>query len=375
MYPVQEHSRPQRLPPRAPFVALLLLVSAGAHADDPSERPLEAQSIKQVVEFYVQDEALCARTAMRPTNGLTAVEVKDLPGSVRVDVTLRSRRDQPGGSLFFKLLHSSPEGRKDGPSVDTNLFVRPGYFQLNRVVRDGDELWSLSLTQSGDFGRLAALPNDRDDRVSLRARRVHVSTGELAEDLARSAPSFVELLRRFPHDAAQHLGPVFRDFGQESTVFGADGRVAWQVLSSRMARDRSLLPRVEKLLAQLDAGDYRDREAALARLRERGGPAALVLSDMPRQKFSAEQNRSIEAMLADYRPLSDEVAAARLSDPEFLLSCLGYSDDPAVRAAAAGRLAELTGKELPSPPPSDRDQRLKLVEELRKSINAGGTTR
>jgi hypothetical protein len=374
MDPVTDHSRPQRLPPRALFVALLLVVSA-ARADDPSERPLEAQSIKQVVEFYVQDEALCVRTAMRPTNGLTAVDVKDMPGSVRVDVTLRSRRDQPGGSLFFKLLHSSPEGRKDGPSVDTNLFVRPGYLQLNRVVRDGDELWSISLTQSGDFGRLAALPNDRDDRVSLRARRVHVSTGELAEDLARSAPSFVELLRRFPHDAAQHLGPVFRDFGQESTVFGADGRVAWQVLSSRMPRDRSLLPQVQALVAQLDAGDYRVREAALARLREIGGPAALVLSDMPRKKFSPEQNRSIEAMLADYRPLSDEVAAARLSDPEFLLSCLAYSDDSAVRAAAAGRLAELTGKELPSPPPQDREQRLKLVEELRKSINAGEAKR
>src|SRR5205814_1275690 len=307
------------------------VVSAAARADDPSERPLQAQSIKQVVEFYVRDEALCARTAMRPTNGLTPVDVKDLAGSVRVDVTLRSRRDQPGGSLYFKLLHSSPEGRKDGRSVDTNLFVRPGYLQLNRVVRDGDELFSLSLTQSGDFGRLAALPNDRDDRVSLRARRVHVSTGELVEDLARSAPSFVELLRRFPHDAAEHLGPVFRDFGQESTVFGADGRVAWQVLSSRMPRDRSLLPRVEALVARLDAGDYRVREAALARLREMGGPAALVLSDLPRQKFSAEQNRSVESMLADYRPLSDDAAAARPGDTEFPTSGVAHSDDPAVR--------------------------------------------
>src|SRR5881394_2667824 len=148
MYPVTEHPRPQRFTPGALFVALLLVASVAARADDPTERPLEAQSIKQVVEFYVQDEAVCARTSMRPTNGLTAVEVKDLPGSVRVDVTLRSRRDQPGGSLFFKLLHSSTEGRKDGPSVDTNLFVRPGYLQLNRVVRDGDELFSLSLTQS-----------------------------------------------------------------------------------------------------------------------------------------------------------------------------------------------------------------------------------
>src|SRR5204863_630718 len=124
-----------------------------------------------------------------------------------------------------------------------------------------------------------------------------------------------------------------------------------------MPRDRSLLPRVEALVARLDAGDYRVREAALARLREMGGPAALVLSDLPRQKFSAEQNRSIESMLTDYRPLSDDAAAARLGDTEFLMSCLAYSDDPAVRAAAAGRLAELTGKELPSPPPADREQR------------------
>jgi hypothetical protein len=364
-------------PYRVAFALPVVLLALGARGADDGvpdapRQPVPPRSIKQIVEFYVENDALGVRTSLAPTNGLTPIAVSDLRGSVRVDVTLRSRRDSPGGSLFFKLMHSSAaeNGNADGKSdrsTDTNLFVRPGYFQLSRVCRDGDELWTAGLTQSGDFGKAAAPLADRDDRVSLRVRRQSVSTGVVTEDLARSAPSFVELLRRYPHEAAQHLGPVFRDFGQESSVVGADGRVAWQVLSRRLPREPRLVPVVQNLVAQLDAGDYRTREAALARLRELGGPAALVLSDLPRARYSAEQNSGIETILSDYRPLTEDVAAERLNDPEFLLSCLAYSDDTNIRAAAADRLGELTGRPLPAPP-ENRDERLKMVQEIRRMI-------
>src|SRR6185503_5848642 len=99
-----------------------------------------------------------------------------------------------------------------------------------------------------------------DDRVSLRVRRVRLANSELAEDVTRTAPTFAELVRRYPHEAAEHLGPIFRDFKQEATVFGADARVAWQVLSARLPRDPALVPKVEALVRQLDAGDYPARE-------------------------------------------------------------------------------------------------------------------
>jgi hypothetical protein len=351
-----------------------LLVVAGTAAAIVEQPAKPQYSIEQVVEFYIEEEGLAVRTALRPTNGLLTVDVSDLPGTMRVDVTLRSRRDRPGGSLFFKLMHTSPDdgdaGNAGRASTDTNLFVRPGYFQLNRVTRSGDELWTASLTQSGDFGNSAVPLADRDDRVSLRVRRIRVSTGALAEDIQRSAPSFIELLRRYPHETTEHLGPVFREFKQEANVFGADARVAWQVLSDRLPRDPKLVPKVEALVAQLDASDYRERESAARRLRELGGPAALVLSDLPRGRYSAEQNSRIDTVLADYRPLADDVAEERLNDPEFLLSCLAYSDDALIRAGAAKRLAELTGKSLAASVPADRETRLKLVRQLRKTLGS-----
>jgi hypothetical protein len=125
-----------------------------------------------------------------------------------------------------------------------------------------------------------------------------VATGEVTEDLARSAPTFVELLRRHPREAAEHLAPVFSDFNQEAEVFGADARVALQVLSARLPRDPALVREVNALVARLDADDYQHREAATRRLRELGGPATLVLSDLPRSQYSAEQNSRIDAALA-----------------------------------------------------------------------------
>jgi hypothetical protein len=352
--------------PPAPvrLAALLLLVGgvSGAVGAPP------APSIRQVAEFYVEKDVLSVRTVLPPTNGLTVVEVGDLPGTLRVDVTLRSRRDSPRGSLYFKLMHTGP-GAAGGPSAETNLFVRPGYLQLNRVARDGDELRTTTFTQSGDFGAADAPLNDRDDRVALRVRHVRVTTGELLEDVARTAPTFPELLRRFPHDAARHLGPLFRDFAQEATVFGADTKVAWQVLWAKLPRDPALVPQVKALVAQLDAADFQQREKAVARLRELGGPAALVASDLPRKSFSAEQNSHIEALLADYRPLPEATAAERLKDLDFMLGCLAYGEDAMVRAAAAAQVSELTGRKLSSPP-DDLAQRLKVVQQIRKDLGS-----
>jgi hypothetical protein len=365
------HSAPPHFAAAMAGTFALLLNAAVAGV---AEQTTPQYAIEQVVEFYVEEEGLAVRTGLRPTNGVMPLEVSDLRGTTRVDVTLRSRRDRPGGSLFFKLMHTSAEDGNDGAaggaSTDTNLFVRPGYFQLNRVTRSADELWTASLTQSGDFGNSAVPLADRDDRVSLRVRRIRVSTGALAEDIQRSAPSFVELLRRYPHETAEHLGPVFRDFKQEATVFGADARVAWQVLSDRLPRDPKLVPIVEALVAQLDASDYRERESAARKLREMGGPGALVLSDLPRGRYSAEQNSRIDTVLADYRPLADGVAEERLSDLEFLLSCLAYSDEGLIRAGAAKRLAELTGKPLAASGWADRESRLRLVRQLRKTLNS-----
>ena len=354
-------------------LALLLLLAVAPRAGADGVKPAPPPPVEQVVQFRVEHDCLTVRTSVPPTNGIEPVELANLAGSARVDAALRSLRDRPGGSLFFKFMHTGPAapGGKGagapGASADTNLFVRPGYFQLSRIVRRGGEMAVISLSQTGEPGDPPGATAGRDDRVTLRVRRMVVATGEVAEEFARTAPSFVELLRRHPHEAAEHLAPVFRDFRQEAEVLGADTRAAWQVLAARLPRDPALVREVEALVARLDADNYREREAATRRLRELGGPATLVLSDLPRGRYSAEQNSRIDAALAAFRPLSEEVAAGRLKDTEFLLGCLAYSDDALIRAGASGELERLTGRPV-GPLPADRETRLRLVRELRESI-------
>lgn len=359
----------------APLALLLLVAVAPRLAGADGVKPAPPQPVEQVVQFRVEHDCLTVRTSVPPTNGMVEVELENLAGTARVDAALRSLRNRPGGALFFKFTHTGPTARggngadagAPGESTDTNLFVRPGYVQLNRVARGGGEMAVVSLSQTGEPGDPLDAAAGGDDRVTLRVRRMVVVTGEVTEEFTRSAPSFVELLRRHPHEAAEHLAPVFRDFRQEAEVLGADTRVAWQVLSARLPRDPAVAREVEALVAQLDADRYQEREAATRRLRELGGPATLVLSDLPRGRYSVEQNSRIDAALAAFRPLSDQAAAGRLKDTEFLLGCLAYSDDPLIRAGALRELERSTGRPL-NPPPADREKRLRLVRELRESL-------
>ena len=358
----------------AASLALLLLVAVAPRpAAADGVKPAAPRPIEQVVQFRVEHDCLTVRTSVPPTNGMVPVELGNLAGTARVDAALRSRRDRPGGSLFFKFTHTgrtAPAGDEAGApggSTDTNLFVRPGYFQLNRVARGDGEMAVISLSQTGEPGDPPDAAAGGDDRVTLRVRRMVVATGEVTEDITRTAPSFVELLRRHPHEAAEHLAPVFRAFRQEAEVLGADTRVAWQVLSARLPRDPAVAREVEALVARLDADGYQEREAATRRLRELGGPATLVLSDLPRARYSAEQISRIDAALAAFRPLSEQAAAERLKDVEFLLGCIAYSDDPKIRAGAAREIEHLTGRPI-KPPPANRERRLRLVRELRESF-------
>lgn len=85
------------------------VVTVAAERASPPPGALEAvpaqppQPIEEMVEFGIEEEGLTVRTSLRPTNGQILVEATNLPGTIRADVTLRFRRDRPGGALFFKL--------------------------------------------------------------------------------------------------------------------------------------------------------------------------------------------------------------------------------------------------------------------------------
>lgn len=109
--------------------------------------------------------------------------------------------------------------------------------------------------------------------------------------------------------------------------------------------DEALKAKVDRLVAQLDAQDYREREDAKAQLKALLPAAAPRLQSLDRTRLSAEQRDSIDRLLARFQPLSPAQVRALRACVHFLLDAL-LSEDAAVRAAALARLKERTGKDI-----------------------------
>jgi hypothetical protein len=332
------------LHPSIALLSLLLATPAVAAAPVRLVEPADVGEIpgplpvEEVVEFRVQGKDLVVRTRLAPTGGTKRVEAEGIAGTTRVSVNVRARPEVPGAGLYLRLMHAAPES-ENGPKVQTTVYVRPGYLELSRVETTAREVASVTLTQR-DAGGAALGAVGTDDRVILRVRRMDRATNAATHDLQRRAPSVVDLLRHAPRESAEHLGPIFRTFDQEAAIFSADLRLAWQVLADVLPADAALRPRVAALVADLDHDDFRRREEAFGKLQELGGPAALLLLSQPGEnsRLSPQQRSKVEAFLADYRPLSDDEAAERRRDTDFLLTCLTYSPEPGIRLAAAAAL-------------------------------------
>jgi hypothetical protein len=332
---------------------------------------------RDVVQFQILNKDLVILTSLQPTGGTKRVQVEGLPGSTRVSVLVRSRPDMPLIGLYFRLTHADPEN-ETGPNAQTTIYTRPGYVEISRVVTVSSSTASVTLTQrSASVGAFA--PTTADDRVTLRIRRVDSNTNEARQDVLISAASMVELMRHAPRETAEHLGPIFRTFGQEG-ILAADLQLAWQVLADLLPADPAMAPAVRGLLTALDDDDFRRRDAASAALRRLGGPAALALmraGGAHSSTLSPEQRSRVAAFLADYQPLPADECADRRHDPHFLLTCLAYSTEPVIRHAAAEALQsyDTTGKAREVASIENPDSRVAAADALRQALPPDVTER
>jgi hypothetical protein len=168
----------------------------------------------------------------------------------------------------------------------------------------------------------------------------------------------------------QYLRPILRDFKQEAALFGVKPQVAWQVLGSDSAPDAALAQRVNKIVKQLDADSFRDRQAALAELKQIGQPAATILSRMDRARLSPQQSSAIESFLVEFAPLASDEMRGLSDDKGFLLDVL-YNDDPALRRLALEHLSRLAGRTIALDPKLDASARADAIAKLRQELLTG----
>jgi hypothetical protein len=186
-----------------------------------------------------------------------------------------------------------------------------------------------------------------------------------------TANDFQSLKREHRAEVYQYLGPILRLLRTDG-VIGADVRKARQVLMAR-GKVREVEPQVQKLVMQLDADSFKDRENALVKLKDMGPDALAVVEKLPRKGLSAQQQTGLEAFISDVKLASLEELERLRKDPAFLVECL-YCEDVAIRAEAVERLKVINGGPVGIDAKSDPLPQAGVIEELRNKLVAASPT-
>ncbi|MDB5326570.1 MAG: hypothetical protein JWM57_2139 [Phycisphaerales bacterium] len=314
-------------------------------AEQASLPKLEPQRIGQMLSIVVEDQFLHISPRGPQQRGQFAVQVPDWPGFVTL---------QQFGPGTMKLDHVMLADN-DTTEARTSVIVRPDYLQLVRDTETLTSTRSVTLMQSRMFADASG------DPVRLSVKDAPKEDGRPAPPTVMlSAPTFSDLVRDHPAAVRDALLPILRDLGAAGVLRGSDPARAWQALGSALPADTKVAAQIDALLKQLDADDFAQREKAEAAMEALGPPAAVEIRRRDLAKLSPDARSSVENALRKSEPLTPARADQLGHDVPFLLDTL-LLDDPHLTAAAAKRLAEITGKPIDLPAdltPAERERRI-----------------
>ncbi|HEX8524951.1 MAG TPA: hypothetical protein VF669_22060 [Tepidisphaeraceae bacterium] len=314
-------------------------------------KPIKANTIDDVLTFSIKGNDLALKSALPTTEGFAHLKVPGLGGYAKVQINA-------GGTSSFQLIH------QDYPSdgiVLTMIFAMPNHLQISRDEERGDYRRNIQLIQSEQF------VSDGEGKIKLYINIARKQTGEVTQDLKISAANIHELRRKHPVEMAKYIEPIFRELHQEYVLGQVDPKLAWQVFAPLFTPDEKTEATVKTLAKQLDAETFPEREKASKALAELGAPAALVLMRQNRSQMSEEQQTRVDALVAPYKPLSDDEATKLRTDKFFLLDCL-YSDELEIRSWALGELKKQSGANMEFDLKAPRQARNEAVSKLRTGI-------
>jgi hypothetical protein len=208
----------------------------------------------------------------------------------------------------------------------TMLFAHAGSVQLSMDLDGLVRSKSVSLIED-------LTPDDPDNAVRLTAQVMDALTDDLIGQYSVSAPSFVELRRRYPRETQEFVVPILRDL-QQINVLAPDSRITSQVLQTQPLPDEELKKKMDAVLEKFDSDNFQEREKAAEDLTALGQPAAAALMHADRKGWSIERSNGVDAFLAQYKAMPNDETGALRKNPIFLLDCL-YSSDEKLRTAAA----------------------------------------
>jgi len=311
----------------------------------PEDKPLKIK-LPQACFLSVIDGKLIADSKLKGARLVDqTVEVEGLPGSSMLTLKPEFLRFENTRAVSDGIESLRVENRND----------------VVRIERSGREATVYYRESSGGFGAFG------NDGVRMS---VYGQDGTMLHSL--TANDFQALKREHRAEVYQYLGPILRILHTEG-VIGADARKARQVLMAR-GQPREVEPQVQKLVMQLDADSFKDREKALSRLKEMGPDALAVVEKINRKQLSAQQQTEIEAFISDVKLASLEELERLRKDADFLVECL-YCDDASIRIAALERLKAMHAPVSGIDPRSDPLPQAGAIEELRSRLVAPPATK
>jgi len=334
------------------FAFLALMVgSALAQVDEqprgdaPEDKPIKIK-LAQACFLRVVDGKLVADSKLKGARLVDqVVDVEGLAGSSMLTLKPEFLRFENTRAVSDGIETLRVENRND----------------VVRIERSGREATVYYRESSGGFG---AFGND-GARLSI-----YGSDGTMLHSFTTN--DFQSLKREHRAEVYQYLGPILRLLRTEG-VIGADVRKARQVLMAR-GEVRQVEPAVQKLVMQLDAESFKERENALRGLKELGPDGLAVVEKMNRKSLSAQQQTGIEAYISDVKLASVEELENLRKDPGFLVDCL-YCEDTAIRVAALERLKAMKANVGGIDPRSDPLAQAGVIEELRNKLVAPPATK
>jgi hypothetical protein len=334
-------------------------------------RIVRVDSIQQLVSFGVEQKFLAARTSLRPGQGeQVRVIAPNLRGFVRLALFGPDDAQAPDAAgrnfqLFVQDLSDPQAG-----IVYTSVSAVAGRLIVARDAESDNSMSSVQLIQDPPPAPGAAAEQPQPVRLLVHYSNLAGDQREI--DLKLEADSFLELRRQYPREVDVYLRPIIRDFAQEAAVFAVDPKIAWQVLGQEFKPDDELRRRIDTLLAQLDADDFRQRQNALDQLNQIGTPAAMVLARLDRTRLSEQQASMVETFLAEYAPVpADQVAKLR-NDLSFLLDVL-FVEDESLRALAVEQIRRVTGKAISLQAKDNPESRAIAIARLREQLIGSAT--
>ena len=324
---------------------------------------IKAKSIEEIVQLRVENKDMRLHTPLGATED-SLVSMPGLAGLARVRV------QGAGEGKDFVLVQFQLEIRDytvpNAVAAFSSISYAAGTTTLAQAWETlDDETYSVQLLQNT---RPIGEPDSREPRVSLFVQ----ITGEPKTDIRLTADNVLQLRREHPAEVAKFVDPILRSLRQGELLAEVDPKLAWQVFADAYDAPAETIANVEALVAKLNSDAFADRESASKELEALGQPAALVLMKADRTKWTEEQRTRIDAFVAKFKSVADDVARKYRVDRDFLIDCF-YSDDKVIQQNALAALRKITGKAIEFDFSAAPGERSHAIARLRESYGTPAT--